>query len=137
VCNIERLAGVAKARLLGLHNGLQAQDCRRDGAERMSHAFKKQVFYPMCEVCGKAPGDPVHILSLFEQEQEARREEARQRQESETLAEIMRTPKADVSKKAGQLERESPLSFGTGANPSLFYEAMRCTFGSVPNAGSE
>lgn len=37
----------------------------------------------------------------------------------EQLTAKMREPK-DVSRKAGEMERESPLFFGTGDNPSLF-----------------
>jgi hypothetical protein len=40
--------------------------------------------------------------------------------EAEELTARMRTPKADVSAKAGRMERESPLFFGTGENPILF-----------------
>ncbi len=40
--------------------------------------------------------------------------------EGERLTEILRTPKADVSDKAGRIERDSPLFFGTGDNPLLF-----------------
>ncbi len=40
--------------------------------------------------------------------------------EGERLTEILRTPKADISNKAGRVERDSPLFFGTGDNPLLF-----------------
>ena len=36
------------------------------------------------------------------------------------LTALMREPLADVSRKAGRMERESPLFFGSGENPSLF-----------------
>ena len=48
------------------------------------------------------------------------REHARQVQDALDLAAIMRTPKADISRKSGILERESPLFHGTGENPCLF-----------------
>lgn len=38
----------------------------------------------------------------------------------EELTARMREPKADISKRSGELERKSPLFFGTGDNPSLF-----------------
>lgn len=40
-------------------------------------------------------------------------------QADELTAEIRR-PLADISSDAGEMERRSPLFFGTGANPSLF-----------------
>jgi hypothetical protein len=40
--------------------------------------------------------------------------------QAEELSEIMRTAKADISGRAGELERNSPLSYGTGENPTLF-----------------
>jgi len=39
---------------------------------------------------------------------------------AEELSAEMRTPKADISVKAGEMERRSPLFFGTGDNPGLF-----------------
>jgi hypothetical protein len=33
---------------------------------------------------------------------------------------ILREPLGNVSRKAGQMEREAPLFFGTGENPDLF-----------------
>jgi hypothetical protein len=51
---------------------------------------------------------------------DAERETARQLAEAEELTQAMRRPLADVSRKAGQLERDSPLFHGTGDNPCLF-----------------
>jgi len=48
------------------------------------------------------------------------REAARAIAEGEALTGMMRQPKADVSKAAGEIERNAPLFFGTGANPGLF-----------------
>ncbi len=45
---------------------------------------------------------------------------ARAEAEGQELTERMRQPKADVSAKAGKMERESPLFFGAGENPTLF-----------------
>ena len=36
------------------------------------------------------------------------------------LTALMRTPKADISAKAGRMERDAPLFFGTGDSPTLF-----------------
>lgn len=40
--------------------------------------------------------------------------------QGEALTAEMLQPKADISKKAGHIERESPLFFGKGSNPTLF-----------------
>ena len=40
--------------------------------------------------------------------------------QAEALTAFMRTPRADISGKAGRMERESPLFFGMGDNPTLF-----------------
>lgn len=40
-------------------------------------------------------------------------------QAEEMTAELLK-PLGDVSTKAGRMERESPLFFGTGDNPTLF-----------------
>ncbi len=46
--------------------------------------------------------------------------EARLGAELNDMQERMRKPLTDVSKAAGEMERESPLFFGCGDNPSLF-----------------
>lgn len=40
--------------------------------------------------------------------------------EGEALTAKLLEPKADVSAMSGKIERESPLFFGTGENPTLF-----------------
>lgn len=40
--------------------------------------------------------------------------------QAEELTARMRTPKADISGKAGRMERDSPLFYGQGDNPLLF-----------------
>ena len=40
--------------------------------------------------------------------------------QGEELTEMLRSPKGDVSAKAGKMERDAPLFFGTGDNPTLF-----------------
>ena len=74
-----------------------------------------------CASCKMLAGHPLHILTLPGCETtDADRETARQLQQAEDLTAVMRTPKADISAKARKLEQDSPLFFGTGANPSLF-----------------
>jgi hypothetical protein len=51
---------------------------------------------------------------------EMEREEARGFMDRMELEERMRTVKADISAKAGEIERNSPLFHGTGINPTLF-----------------
>ena len=74
-----------------------------------------------CEVCGSPPGAVVHLLALPSMEEaEREREEARGLMERMELEERMRTVKADISAKAGEMERNTPLFSGTGENPTLF-----------------
>jgi hypothetical protein len=51
---------------------------------------------------------------------DAEREQARIEAEAEELIAEMRRPLADISAKAGRMERDSPLFYGTGENPNLF-----------------
>lgn len=48
------------------------------------------------------------------------REQARAIAEAEELTAEMLKPLGDISAKAGRIERDSPLFYGTGDNPSLF-----------------
>lgn len=74
-----------------------------------------------CEVCASLPGATVHLLALPGMEDaEQEREEARGIAQRMELEARMRTVKADVSEKAGEMERNSPLFHGTGSNPALF-----------------
>ena len=89
--------------------------------------MKPHTFTPMqydrqhCASCKMLAGHPLHILTLSGCETtDADRETARQLQQAEDLTAVMRTPKADISAQARKLEQDSPLFFGTGANPSLF-----------------
>ena len=50
----------------------------------------------------------------------AERNEARIEAEVNEMQETMRKPLGDVSQKAGDMERNAPLFFGTGDNPTLF-----------------
>jgi len=74
-----------------------------------------------CEVCGSLPGAAIHLLALPGMEEaEREREEARGIRQRMELEERMRAVKADISEKAGEMERNAPLFFGTGDNPALF-----------------
>jgi hypothetical protein len=45
--------------------------------------------------------------------------------QGQRLTEAMKAPLGDISQKAGNLERESPLFFGKGANPDLFSQTEK------------
>jgi DnaJ-class molecular chaperone len=55
------------------------------------------------------------IGQLFEEREEAKRTQTR-----EELEDAMRKPIANISSSAGEIERNSPLFYGTGDNPTLF-----------------
>lgn len=86
------------------------------------HAYRRPARGEQsCEVCGSLPGAEVHLLALPGMEEaEREREEARCIMQRMELEERMRTVKADVSEKVGEMERNSPLFHGTGSNPTLF-----------------
>ena len=87
------------------------------------HAFKVGCNPRLCAVCGRGPGEPVHLLNLFGEDAErqlAMYEHEIATAQAEELTEQMRRPIADISTRAGRMERESPLFFGTGNNPLLF-----------------
>lgn len=72
-----------------------------------------------CALCQSNAGAAWHSLELFT-DAHREREAARQVAEAEELTARMRTVKADISRAAGEMEREAPLFYGTGENPSLF-----------------
>ena len=75
----------------------------------------------VCAICGDVPGVRWHIMTLAGMDSaDADREAARQVQQAQDLTAELRRPLADVSAKAGKMEREAPLFFGTGSNPTLF-----------------
>lgn len=57
------------------------------------------------------PGMAEQIVARLEAEQIAMKEQ---------IEDVFRTPLGNLSRKAGNAERDSPLFFGTGSNPSLF-----------------
>jgi hypothetical protein len=90
------------------------------------HAFKpiganRMYDWQHCAVCNLLSDHPLHILTLQGMDStDADREAARQVQQAQDLTAELRRPLADVSAKAGKMEREAPLFFGTGTNPTLF-----------------
>ena len=63
----------------------------------------------------------IESLPLMGMEQtDKERAEALGIAEAERLTEILHSKKGDVSDRAGKMERESPLFFGAGENPTLF-----------------
>lgn len=60
-----------------------------------------------------------HTLPGMEQDVDRQAESAAE-VSGEELTAKMREPLADISRKTGDLERRSPLFFGTGDNPGLF-----------------
>ena len=74
-----------------------------------------------CLVCGRGANHALHTQTLAGMETvDKERAEALGIAQAEELTKILHSAKADVSDKAGRMERESPLFFGTGDNPTLF-----------------
>ncbi len=86
-----------------------------------SHSFALSAETGRCVLCDRHAGDVAHILTLAGSETvDDDRAAAAGLALAEDLTALMRTPKADVSAKAGRMERNSPLFFGQGDNPTLF-----------------
>ena len=51
---------------------------------------------------------------------DAEREEAAQIAIAEELTTVLRKPLGNIDSATGEMERDSPLFFGTGTNPTLF-----------------
>ena len=83
------------------------------------HAFRSRPKGKQCAVCGGWADASYHNLELFSNA-DREREAARQDQETAEMTARMRQPLKDVSCAAGIMERESPLFFGAGLNPTLF-----------------
>jgi hypothetical protein len=92
------------------------------GTPMEPHAYRRPANGGQsCEVCGSLPGAEIHLLALPGMEEaEREREEARGITQRMELEGRMRKVKADISEKAGEMERNSPLFHGTGNNPTLF-----------------
>ena len=84
-----------------------------------SHLFEKSISPQYCARCGNGPGHSLHLGDLFEETDEDRAKAlaSSQREEMETR---LRSFKGDISSKAGDMERFSPLFYGQGDNPTLF-----------------
>lgn len=85
---------------------------------------KPHVYQPTrkgsaCSICGGWADASYHNLELFT-DADREREAMRQRYDAEQMTRTTRQPLKDISKAAGIIERESPLFFGSGCNPSLF-----------------
>lgn len=76
----------------------------------------------VCRACGAGSAwlRDVAEVSLPGFDLEAERIAARAAAEGAKLTEKLRSPKRDISRDAGEMERESPLFFGVGSNPTLF-----------------
>lgn len=83
------------------------------------HPFIPSKKGPACQLCGGWADHRDHNLELFT-DADRDREAARQLAQAEELTAELRRPLKDVSRAAGIIERESPLFFGSGYNPSLF-----------------
>ena len=74
-----------------------------------------------CQVCGETPNAPQHSLTLAGLETCDRdREKAAALSLADELTARLREPGRDISARSGRMERESPLFWGTGDNPTLF-----------------
>lgn len=83
------------------------------------HSFRRRTKGNQCAICGGWKDASYHNLELFSDVDKAR-EAARQEQEAREMTTQLRQPLKDVSKASGIMERESPLFYGTGNNPTLF-----------------
>ena len=100
------------------------------------HAYRRQRAAAVCEVCGSLPGAVVHLIELPGLEKaEPEREEARGLFERMELEERMRTVKADISAKAGDMERNAPLFYGTGSTTLLCSDALQILDSHSPGFG--
>ena len=83
------------------------------------HPFERSISPERCCRCNEGPGHRLHLGDLFEgtDEDRAKAEALAMREEMETR---LRSFKGDISSKAGDMERFSPLFYGQGNNPTLF-----------------
>ena len=83
------------------------------------HPFEKSISPQYCARCGNGPGHSLHLGDLFEltAEDRAKAEALAMREEMETR---LRSTRGDISARAGDMERFSPLFYGSGSNPTLF-----------------
>jgi len=74
-----------------------------------------------CTLCGLPPESPLHTYTLpgF-QDVLGTREQAKAEAIGEELTARMRQPIKNISHKAGNIERDAPLFYGTCDNPTLF-----------------
>lgn len=95
-----------------------------EGAVMDGHAFKpgrRTRRWIGCAVCGQPIGAVVHVLAFAGMEAADREaEEVRQQAEAAELTATLIEPRPSIDGKVGKMERESPLFYGTGKNPTLF-----------------
>lgn len=74
-----------------------------------------------CAICSLSLGNPVHVMTLPGMESaDSERADARAAAQGQTLTAAMREPIRDVSAMSGLMERDAPLFYGIGSNPTLF-----------------
>lgn len=75
----------------------------------------------ICADCRQPESHAIHSYALPGMEgADAERAEAEAVAQGEELTAELSKPLADISARSGQMERSSPLFFGTGDNPGLF-----------------
>ena len=83
------------------------------------HPFEVSISPSYCAKCGQGPGATIHLGSLFEGT-DSDREKALAEVQREEMEARLRSVRGDISSKAGDMERDSPLFYGTGINATLF-----------------
>ena len=84
------------------------------------HAFRPHPKKPLwCAVCQNWSGAPWHSLELLSGT-DNERTAALELAAAARMTGRLHSVKEDISQAAGEMERESPLFRGTGANPCLF-----------------
>ena len=74
----------------------------------------------LCDICNEPEGHPVHVYTLAGMEgSDQQREEARQLQQAEELTARLIEARPSIDAKAGEMEANSPLFYGT-IHPTLF-----------------
>lgn len=103
-----------------------------------SHAYRRPARGGQpCKVCGSLPGAVVHLLALPGMETaEMEREQARGLTERMELEERMRTVKADISGKTGEMKRNAPLFYGTSSYHSVLTRSKFWTHPAPDSVGA-
>lgn len=112
-------------RLGVLQNAKSGRSMEARGTRVDGHGFKPGQHtgrWIGCAVCGQPIGATIHILALAGMETSDREgKEARQQVEAaELTARLIEPRPPNIERRAGIMERESPLFYGTGDNPALW-----------------